>query len=70
VIIEISGRRIRVDETVPYDEVLPSPDGYFWRCHLVQSKGYNESMDYNDLFNDANVVDGERRCFFAPPQTL
>jgi hypothetical protein len=28
------------------------------------------ASDYNDLFNDANVVDGERRCFFAPPQTL
>jgi hypothetical protein len=37
VIIDISGRRIRVDEVIPYNEVLPSPDGYFWRCHTVEN---------------------------------
>jgi hypothetical protein len=63
-IIDINGRRIRVDEVVPYNEVLPSPDGYFWRCHTVESKNYDVHGHAGDY------VDGERRCFFAPPQTL
>jgi hypothetical protein len=63
VIIDISGRRIRVDEVIPYSEVLPSPDGYFWRCHTVESKNY-------DVRGHADYVDGKRRCFFAPPQAL
>jgi len=25
--------RIQVDETVPFSEAMPSPDGAFWRCH-------------------------------------
>lgn len=25
--------RIQIDETVPFSEVMPSPDGAFWRCH-------------------------------------
>ncbi len=62
-IIDISGRRIRVDEIVPYTEVSPSPDGYFWRCHTVESKNY-------DVHGHADYVDGKRRCFFAPPQSL
>jgi hypothetical protein len=40
-IIDISGRRIRVDEVVPYSEVSASPDGYFWRCHTVESQNYD-----------------------------
>ena len=51
------------DEVVPYDHVSPSPDGYFWRCHTVKSKNY-------DVHGHADYVDGERRCFFAPPQSL
>jgi hypothetical protein len=63
-IIDISGRRIRVDEVVPYSEVSASPDGYFWRCHTVESKNY-------DMHGHANeYIDGQRRCFFAPPQSL
>jgi hypothetical protein len=63
-IIDISGRRVRVDEVVPYAEAAPSPDGYFWRCHDV------ESMNY-DVYGHAHQhIDGERRCFFAPPQSL
>ena len=62
-IIDISGRRIRVDEVVPYNEVLPSPDGYFWRCHTVESKNY-------DVHGHVDWVDGNRRCFFAPAQSL
>ncbi len=62
-IIDISGRRVRVDEVVPYPEAAPSPDGYFWRCHTVESKNY-------DVHGHADYVDGERRCFFAPPQSL
>jgi hypothetical protein len=63
VIVDINGRRVRVDEVVPYTEVLPSPDGYFWRCHTVESKNY-------DAHGYADYVDGKRRCFFAPPQSL
>lgn len=25
--------RIQFDETVPFGEAMPSPDGEFWRCH-------------------------------------
>ena len=62
-IIDVSGRRVRVDEVVPYSDVSPSPDGYFWRCHTVESKNY-------DVRGHADYVDGGRRCFFAPPQGL
>ena len=63
VIIDINGRRARVDEVVPYNEALPSLDGNFWRCHTVESKNY-------DVHGHADYVDGNRRCFFAPPQAL
>jgi hypothetical protein len=38
-------------ETVPYSEVLPSQDHFYWRCL---------SWDYE-------VAEAVRRCFFAPP---
>ncbi len=63
-IIDISGRQVRVDEVVPYNEVLPSPDGYFWRCHDV------ESLNYDAYGHAHEYIDGARRCFFAPPQSL
>jgi hypothetical protein len=62
-IIDINGRRLRVEEVVPYNQVSASPDGYFWRCHTVESKNY-------DVHGHVDWVDGERRCFFAPPQSL
>jgi hypothetical protein len=62
-IIDINGRRLRVDEVIPYNEVLPSPDGYFWRCHTRVSTNY-------DVDGNKDYVDGNRRCFFAPPQAL
>jgi hypothetical protein len=62
VIIDLNGRRLRVDEVVPYHEASPSPDGYFWRCHTLQGTFY-------DVDNHVTYVDGERRCF-APPQAL
>jgi len=34
-ILDLDGRRLRVDEVVSYDETLPSPDGYFYRCPIV-----------------------------------
>lgn len=37
VIVEATGARVRVDETVPYAEALPSPDGKFHRCHSIVS---------------------------------
>jgi hypothetical protein len=64
VIIDVDGRRVRVDEVVPYREVMPSPDGYFWRCHST------ENLDYGVTNDTRFLVDGERRCFFAPPQSL
>ena len=63
-IIDVDGRRVRVDEIVPYGEAMPSPDGYFWRCHSTVNLDYGVSNDTRYL------VDGERRCFFAPPQSL
>jgi hypothetical protein len=62
-IIDSNGRRVRVDEVVPYDEATPSPDGYFWRCHTLEGTFY-------DVENHVTYVDGVRRCFFAPPQSL
>ncbi len=63
-IIDVDGRRVRVDEVVPYGEVMPSPDGYFWRCHSTVNPDF-------DVTNDIGMqIDGERRCFFAPPQSL
>jgi hypothetical protein len=62
-IIDHDGRRVRVDEVVPYEEASPSPDGYFWRCHTLEGTLY-------DVQNHATYVDGQRRCFFAPPQSL
>ncbi len=63
-ILDLDGRRIRVDEVVPYGETLPSPDGHFYRCHTV-------GRDYEAGGNpDEYLWDGERRCFFAPPQSL
>ena len=61
VIIDVNGRRVRVDEVVPYGEVMPSPDGYFWRCHSTVNLDHGVTNDTRFL------VDGERRCFFAPP---
>ena len=63
VIIDVNGRRVRVDEVVPYGEATPSPDGYFWRCHTLLGTFY-------DVQNHVSYADGERRCFFAPPQAL
>jgi len=57
-------RRLRVDEVVPCDETLPSPDGHFYRCHTV-GRDYDEDGNPNEY-----LWDGERRCFFAPPQWL
>jgi hypothetical protein len=62
-IIDHDGRRVRVDEVVPYDEATPSPDGYFWRCHTLEGTFY-------DVENHVTYADGSRRCFFAPPQSL
>ncbi len=62
-IIDFDGRRVRIDEVVPYEEASPSPDGYFWRCHSLEGTFY-------DVQNHATYVDGKRRCFFAPPQSL
>jgi hypothetical protein len=63
-IIDVDGLRVRVDEIVPYREAMPSPDGYFWRCHSTVN------LDYGVTNDAAFLVDGERRCFFAPPQSL
>src|SRR5262245_52104357 len=40
-------------ETVPYSEVLPSQDRFYWRC---------ASWEF-----DNEVGTQVRRCFFAPP---
>jgi len=64
VIIDVDGRRVRVDEVVPYREVMPSPDGYFWRCHSTVNP------DFDITNNVEMLIDGDRRCFFAPPQSL
>jgi hypothetical protein len=37
VIIDVNGRRVRVDEVVPYNEAIASPDGHFWRCQASKS---------------------------------
>ena len=63
-IVDLDGRRLRVDEVVPYDETQPSPDGHFYRCHTV-GRDYDEDGNPNEY-----LWDGERRCFFAPPQSL
>jgi hypothetical protein len=63
-ILDLDGRRLRVDEVVSYDETLPSPDGYFYRCHVV-ARDYEAGGDLRDYF-----WDGERRCLFAPHQSL
>jgi len=39
------------NETVPYSEVLPSQDRFYWRCAI---------WDYE-------VREEVRQCFFAPP---
>src|SRR5262245_34800353 len=39
------------NETVPYSEVLPSQDRFYWRC---------STWDYE-------MVEEVRQCFFAPP---
>src|ERR671934_101089 len=44
-IIDLDGRRVRVDEVVPYREVVPSPDGYFWRCHSTVNLDYGVTND-------------------------
>ena len=62
-IVDLNGRRVRVDEVVPYGEASPSPDGYFWRCHTLEGTLY-------DVHNHVTYVNGQRRCFFAPPQSL
>jgi hypothetical protein len=56
-IIDFDGRRVRIDEVVPYEEASPSPD------HSLEGTFY-------DVQNHATYVDGKRRCFFAPPQSL
>jgi len=63
-IIDYDGRRIRVDEMVPYAETSPSPDGYFYRCNDVGRDYTEDGNPYDYLW------DGKRRCFFAPPQSL
>ena len=63
-IIDVDGRRVRVDEVVPYREAMPSPDGYFWRCHSTVNP------DFDITNNTEMLIDGDRRCFFAPPQSL
>ena len=63
-VVDFDGRRIRVDEVVPYAETSPSPDGYFYRCQDV-GRDYDSDGNPNDY-----LWDGERRCFFAPPQSL
>jgi len=63
-ILDLNGRRLRVDEVVPYDETPPSQDGHFYRCHTV-GRDYDEDGNPNEY-----LWDGERRCFFAPPQSL
>jgi hypothetical protein len=64
------GRRVRVDEVVPYDEVLPSPDGHFWRCHSIAQHYSGAYADITTIGSAISYEDLERRCFFAPPQTL
>ena len=66
-IVDLNGRRVRVDEVVPYKEVSPSPDGYFWRCHSFEATFYDVQ---GDVQNHVRYADGKRRCFFAPPQSL
>jgi hypothetical protein len=61
-IIDHESRRVRVDEVVPYDEAIPSPDGYFWRCHSLEVTFFGTQHE--------TYADGEQRCFFAPPQSL
>ena len=63
-ILDLDGRRLRVDEVMPYDETLPSPDGQFYRCHTV-GRDYDEDGNPNEY-----LWDGDRRCFFDPPQSL
>ena len=58
-IIDISGRRVRVDENVPYAEVSPSPDGYF--CDAMMSNAW--TMISTDTRHQ--YIDGVRRCLFA-----
>ena len=53
-----------VDEVGPYREAMPSPDGYFWRCHSTVNP------DFDITNNTEMLIDGDRRCFFAPPQSL
>jgi hypothetical protein len=39
------------NETVPYSEVLPSQDRFYWRC-AIRSNEFTDEV---------------RQCFFAPP---
>ena len=48
-IVDLDGRRVRVDEVVPYQETLPSPDGHFYRCHTV-GRDYEAGGDPPEYF--------------------
>jgi hypothetical protein len=47
--------RQRIDETVPYAELLPSEDKSFWRCQWPGPR------------NPGPETPPHRTCFFAPP---
>lgn len=44
----------RIDEVVPYTEIQPSEDKYFWRCQWPSPTQRSEARPH-------------RTCFFAPP---
>jgi hypothetical protein len=62
VIIDVNGRRVRVDEVVPYNEAIASPDGHFWRCHSLEVTFFGTQYEtYADgeaplLFRSATVA--------------